>query len=310
MTDTIPSSRISRAFGSEIAYSDALSNVHKFNSRLLRGRRIRLRLPFVDSQTHIIQIPTQYHLWKQPTQRLMPHREDQVSSYERKSWHKKRPHPISTTGLSQALVSTTNTNGINEQQTESSLAKDNNINGPVPIPMEDDPRVLVRAGELGMTGSDLQVISTIENPAMVNGRFTGGSGDDSSQSSAPPMNALVQPQQPHWPQHTTTTQNHHQNYILDGDDELDDLDYDDYGSGPSTPGGPPSPSSSRLKRGGSTKRGSQTGAKKSIHKKTNLSIYDDFFFFFLYSRRNDPQWTNSSWTSSSTIYTCGIAIRM
>lgn len=150
MTDTIPSSRAFRAFGSEIAYSDALSNVHKFNSRLLRGRRIRLRLPFVDSQTHIIQIPSQNHLWKHPVQRLMPSREDQVSCYARKSWHKKRPHPISTTAQSQAAVSTTNTNSTNEQQSDSSTTKETHTNGPVAVPMEDDPRVLVRAGELGM----------------------------------------------------------------------------------------------------------------------------------------------------------------
>lgn len=146
MTDTIPSSRVFRAFGSEIAYSDALSNVHKFNSRLLQGRRIRLRLPFVDSQTHIIQIPSQNNLWKQPIQRLMPFREDQVSSYARKTWHKKRPHSTSTTAQSQTTVQTTNTN---EQQTDSSSTKDSHTNGPVAIPMEDDPRVLVRAGELG-----------------------------------------------------------------------------------------------------------------------------------------------------------------
>lgn len=147
MTDIIPSSRVLRAFGSEIAYSDALSNVHKFNSRLLQGRRIRLRLPFVDSQTHIIQIPSQNHLWKQPGQRLMPFREDQVSSYARKVWHKKRPHPISTTSQSQVTGPTTNS--TNEQQTDSALTKDSHTNGPVAIPMEDDPRVLVRAGELG-----------------------------------------------------------------------------------------------------------------------------------------------------------------
>ena len=66
MTDIIPSSRVYVHLVQKCAYSDALSNVHKFNSRLLRGRRIRLRLPFVDSQTHIIQIPSQNHLWKQP----------------------------------------------------------------------------------------------------------------------------------------------------------------------------------------------------------------------------------------------------
>ena len=141
MIDLLPS-RVVRAFGSEVAYSDAVSSVNKFNSRLLRERRIRLRLPFVDSQTHIIQTPTQNYLWKQPTQRLMPARHDQVASYARKQWHKKRPH--------QSTVSTTNTNGINEQPSDASLIKDGNTNGPIPLAMEDDPRVLVRAGDLGM----------------------------------------------------------------------------------------------------------------------------------------------------------------
>jgi hypothetical protein len=150
MTDILSSSRILRAFGSEVSYSDALSNVHKFNSRLLRGRRIRLRLPFVDSQTHIIQIPTQNHLWKQPTQRLMPFRDDQVSYYARKPWHKRRPQPPSTTAQLQPIGSTINTNGINEQQSDPSLMKDNSVNGPISLSMEDDPRVLVRAGDLGM----------------------------------------------------------------------------------------------------------------------------------------------------------------
>jgi hypothetical protein len=155
MTDILPSSRVSRAFGSEISYSDALSNVHKFNSRLLRGRRIRLRLPFVDSQTHIIQIPTQNYLWKQPTQRLMPCRDDQVSYYARKPWQKKRPHPPSTISQSQSIVSTMNINGINEQQSDSSLMKDSSTNGPTQLSMEDDPRVLVRAGDLGMKMKNL-----------------------------------------------------------------------------------------------------------------------------------------------------------
>lgn len=149
----LQSSRVLRAFGSEVAYSDALSNVNKFNSRLLRGRRIRLRLPFVDSQTHIIQIPTQNYLWKHPTQRLMPMRDDQVSSYERVPWHKKRPHPpsSSTTNQSKSTVPTTNMNGTNEQQTDIVENKDNQTNGPTTTSMEDDPRVVVRAGDLGMT---------------------------------------------------------------------------------------------------------------------------------------------------------------
>ncbi|CAF4050184.1 unnamed protein product [Rotaria sp. Silwood2] len=263
MIDILPSSRVSRAFGSELAYSDALSNVNKFNSRLLRERRIRLRLPFVDSQTHIIQTPTQNHLWKQATQRLMPFRHDQVSTYARKTWFKKRPNPPSTIIQSQ----TTNTYSINEQQTDSSVIKTNSTNESIQLSMEDDPRILVRAGDLGMSDTDIQNISTIENPALIGGRFTGGSSDDSSQSSAPPMTGLVQPQQPHWPQHNTTSHNHHlQSYILDGDDDPDDIDFDDYGgSGPSTPGGPSSPASSisRSKRGSSTKRSSQIGSRKN-----------------------------------------------
>lgn len=122
---------------------------------------------------------------------------------------------------------------------------------------------------IGMSDADVHAISTVENPGMSGNRFTGGSSDDSSQSSAAPMTGLVQPQQPHWPQHNTGHNHHHlhsSSYLLDGDDDLDDFDYDEYGgSGPSTPGGPSSPASSttRSKRGSSTKRLSQTGARKS-----------------------------------------------
>lgn len=146
MTDILPATRVTRAFGSELSYADALSNVHKFNSRLLRGRRIRLRLPFVDSQTHIIQIPTQNYLWKQPTHRMMPYRDDQVSLYPRKPWHKKRPNPPPP---STTQPQTTTTNSTNESQSDTTINKDNNVNGSIPIPMEDDPRVAVRAGDLG-----------------------------------------------------------------------------------------------------------------------------------------------------------------
>ncbi|UJR21654.1 hypothetical protein I4U23_024731 [Adineta vaga] len=268
MIDILPTSRVSRAFGSEVAYSDSLSNVHKFNARLLRERRIRLRLPFVDSQTHIIQTPTQNHLWKQPIQRLMPFRQDQVTYYARKEWHKRRPHPPSTTTQHQSSNSTITTNGTNEQQSDNLSAKIDNINGAIPSTAEDDPRVLVRAGELGMSNSDVHVISSVENSAVGGNRFTGGSSDDSSQSSVPPMTGLVQPQQPHWPQHNVVPQSHHlQNYILDGDDDFDDMDFDDYGgSGPGTPGGPSSPVSSgttRSKRGSSTKRLSHSNSRKS-----------------------------------------------
>jgi hypothetical protein len=146
MIDLLPSDVV-RAFGSELSYSDAVSNVNKFNTRLLRERRIRLRLPFVDSQTHIIQSPTQKYLWKHPTQRLMPYRHDQVASYERKQWHKKRPHPPSSIAQSQATI---NTNGTNEQQSTASSIKNGSVNGIIQTSTEDDPRVLVRAGDLGM----------------------------------------------------------------------------------------------------------------------------------------------------------------
>ena len=94
------------------------------------------------------------------------------------------------------------------------------------------------------------------------------------------MTGLVQPQQPHWPQHPTAIPNQHlQNYLLDGDEDLDDLDYDDYGgSGSPTPGGPSSPPSSRSKRGSSTKRISQSGTKKSTGKKRKFHSLRLFFF--------------------------------
>lgn len=149
MIDVLPSSRVSRAFGSEVAYSDALSNVHKFNARLLRERRLRLRLPFVDSQTHIIQSPTQNHLWKQPSQRLVPSRHDQVACYARKEWHKRRPHPRPTVTQSQASNSSNHVGGTNEISADSIPSKSLSADGTIPGLMEDDPRVLVRAGELG-----------------------------------------------------------------------------------------------------------------------------------------------------------------
>ena len=138
MIDLLPS-RVTRAFGSELAYSDALTSVNQFNSRFLRGRRIRLRLPFVDSQTHIIQIPTQNHLWKQAKHRLLPIRHDQVTAYERPTWRKKRPHPPANAGQPQATVST---NDSNDPQADGSVTKNGDA-------QHDDPRVLVRAGDLG-----------------------------------------------------------------------------------------------------------------------------------------------------------------
>ena len=145
MTDLLPS-RIVRAFGTELTYSDAVSSVNKFNSRLLRERRIRLRLPFVDSQTHIIQTPTQNHLWKHPTQRLMPIRHDQVTSYARKQWHKKRQHLSSSIVSTQSITNVTN----EQQQSGTSSTKISNVNGVVQTSIDDDPRIVVRAGDLGM----------------------------------------------------------------------------------------------------------------------------------------------------------------
>ena len=138
MIDLLPS-RVTRAFGSELAYADALTSVNQFNARFLRGRRIRLRLPFVDSQTHIIQIPTQNHLWKQAKHRLLPARHDQVTAYERPTWRKKRPHPPANAGQPQPTVST---NDPNDPQADGSVTKNGDS-------QHDDPRVLVRAGDLG-----------------------------------------------------------------------------------------------------------------------------------------------------------------
>jgi hypothetical protein len=145
MIDLLPS-RVTRAFGSEGSYSDAVTNVNKFNSRLLRERRFRLRLPFVDSQTHIIQTPTQKYLWRHQTQRLVPYRNDQVAMYARKQWYKRRPQPSASITQSQSM---TNVNGTNEQQHVSSPHKNGSVNGVLPTPSEDNPRVLVRAGDLG-----------------------------------------------------------------------------------------------------------------------------------------------------------------
>ena len=144
MIELLPS-RVTRAFGSEGSYSDAVTNVNKFNSRLLRERRFRLRLPFVDSQTHIIQTPTQKYLWRHPTQRLTSYRNDQIAVYSRKQWYKRRPPPPSTT-QSQSM---TNVNGTNEQQSVSSPHKNGGVNGVASTLSEDNPRILVRAGDLG-----------------------------------------------------------------------------------------------------------------------------------------------------------------
>jgi len=149
MIDLVPS-RVVRAFGSEGSYSDAVSSVNKFNARLLRERRLRLRLPFVDSQTHIIQTPTQHFLWRQPTQRMISTRSDQVALYARKSWFKRRPRSSTittvTTVQSQALV---NTNGTIDQQSISSPLKTDVVNGSTANSANDDPRVILRAGSLG-----------------------------------------------------------------------------------------------------------------------------------------------------------------
>lgn len=147
MIDLVPS-RVVRAFGSEGSYSDAVSSVNKFNARLLRERRLRLRLPFVDSQTHIIQTPTQHFLWRQPTQRMITARSDQVALYARKSWFKRRPRSSTTTTTvqSQALV---DTNGTIDQQSISSPLKTDVVNGSTANSANDDPRVILRAGSLG-----------------------------------------------------------------------------------------------------------------------------------------------------------------
>lgn len=137
MIDLIPS-QVSRAFGSESSYSETLSNVQKFNARFLRERRFRLHLPFVDSQTHIIQSPTQNYLWKQPKQRLAPIRDDQVVAYDRPSWQKKRVHLPKPPAPSAPTATTS------QEST-----KEIDQNGDKFIGQEDDPRVAIRAGDLG-----------------------------------------------------------------------------------------------------------------------------------------------------------------
>ena len=137
MIDLIPS-QVSRAFGSESSYSETLSNVHKFNARFLRERRFRLHLPFVDSQTHIIQSPTQNHLWRQAKQRLIPYREDQVIAYARPTWQKKRVH------LPKPAAAAPSTEPMKDVE-----MKEIEQNGEKSISQEDDPRILIRAGELG-----------------------------------------------------------------------------------------------------------------------------------------------------------------
>ena len=155
----LTSSRVLRAFGSEGAYSDALSSVHKFNSRLLRERKLRLRLPFVDSQTHIIQTPTQNHLWRHPIQRLMPARQDQILSYARKSWYKKRPNPPSITTAVQSQSSAT-TNGMNDS-VNVFPEKNGTSDDTASTLNENDPRIIARAGDLGKNSSKFSFYSTI-----------------------------------------------------------------------------------------------------------------------------------------------------
>ena len=145
MIDLLPS-RMTRAFGSEVAYSEASSSVHKFNSRFLRERRVRLRLPFVDSQTHIIQSPTQRHLWKQATQRLPPTREDQIASYARPTWRKKRVHMPPSSSASASNAASRESNG---QPSDGSSAKEKENDGEHQSSSVHDPRIMVRAGELG-----------------------------------------------------------------------------------------------------------------------------------------------------------------
>jgi hypothetical protein len=140
MIDLLPA-RVTRAFGSEFTYSETLSHVHKFNERFLRERRMRLRLPFVDSQTNIIQTPTSNHLWKQAVQRLPPSRDDQIASYARQTWQKKRAHQPKSTASTSAHVSS--------QPVDPLLTKEVDINDEKSMSNDDDPRILLQAGELG-----------------------------------------------------------------------------------------------------------------------------------------------------------------
>jgi len=73
---------------SKLFYKEAMEQVHTYNSRLLRDRR--LRMPYIDSQTGLIQ--QECHLWVSRVQRSSPIREGQVYSYPAQRWRvRKRP---------------------------------------------------------------------------------------------------------------------------------------------------------------------------------------------------------------------------
>lgn len=157
---------------------------------------------------------------------------------------------------------------------------------------------------VGLSEADLHTISIADNPAMINGL-----SDDSSQSSSAPMTGLVQPQQAHWPHHPTPSTNPHhlKNYILDGDDDFDDFDYDDYGGRSDARAGSSSPlsaSGSRPKRPSSSKRTSQTGSKKTNGKDLFFFLDQSIKILFLF-RINYNEWQYSiERESSPTIFSC------
>ena len=73
---------------SKLFYKEAMEQVHIYNSRLLRDRR--LRMPYIDSQTGLIQ--QECHLWVSRVQRSSPIRQGQVYSYPAQRWRvRKRP---------------------------------------------------------------------------------------------------------------------------------------------------------------------------------------------------------------------------
>lgn len=138
---------------------------------------------------------------------------------------------------------------------------------------------------IGISDADLHTITTVENPTATNNRFATASSDDSSQSSSAPMTGLVQPQQPHWPQHNVGSHNHHPHSAayLDGDDDADDLDYDEFGngSGPATPNGSSSPTANhgRPKRPNSMKRAQSTPKKLGIIFEKECHFFLNFSMF-------------------------------
>ncbi|CAF1060502.1 unnamed protein product [Didymodactylos carnosus] len=224
VVDLLPSN-ISRAFGNEITYNESLDSVLRFNQRLLRERRLRLRLPFIDQQTKIVQAPN-VNLWKQESDRLVPDRCDQITCYSGLRWKKKKSLNGLPMWMSSALC------GSNKDQSLNSMTGGTDgLVTPLQQQLDGDPRVVIKAGDLGVinireyfrsiSDSDVHIISTIENPAAVV-RYM----DEQM--------AVQAHQQYSQSPRGTNSYNDHQNFMIDDCDEPDMMEINDYGDDLST----------------------------------------------------------------------------